>query len=59
MKFDTIMENEKFLLRRCEYKKNDVIWFVVNKEREKSLVFRRKKTASRVYRELSKMEGLS
>lgn len=60
MDIDTIIrENDKYKLVRRGYSKNDVVWFVVNKEREKSLVFGTKKQAVHVYSQMSRWEGLN
>ena len=56
MALDKVLnENSKFKLQRREYTKRDIVYFVINKNRKKSLVFRKLKQAKLVYDEVTKI----
>lgn len=55
MALDKVLkENSKFKLLRREYTKRDVVYFVINKDKKKSIVFRKLKQARIVYDEFTK-----
>jgi len=60
MSIDTVKrETRDYKLVRREYSKNDIVWFVVDKVRKKSLVFRKMKVANHVFNKMDewKREG--